>query len=227
MSAWTSEHICTAFSTCTMMCEQFLNFWCNFTRGFETGKEPIYVVHFHVLQHMAGVSVKIMKIKNISIKFLNSLFFRLVFKKKLIKTVFRPLNRSAQGSFWNFSEWKSIQKNLETRSEHLKILPLSDLVQTWCMFRLDMVMSESGLKQVQTLSQSRPAQGLIQVGNIYGSDLNQIWADLHQVWPMYAPGLNQALSRSAFVIESIPASVLIQTCPCPNETCTMSGQDLK
>ena len=25
----------------------------------------------------------------------------------------------------------------------------------------------------------------------------------------------------------MPASVLIQICPCPNETCTMSGQDLK
>ena len=46
-------------------------------------------------------------------------------------------------------------KNLETRSEHRKILPISDLVQTWCMFRLDMDMSESGLRQVWIPSQKQ------------------------------------------------------------------------
>ena len=136
-------------------------------------------------------------------------------------------NRSAQGSFKVSATGNLSNKNLEFKYEHLKFLLVSDLVQKWCMFRLDMVMSESGLKPVWILSQSRPAKGLIQTWIISGSDLNQIWADLHQVWHMYAPGLNQALSRSTFVIESIPASVLIQACPFPNETCTISGQDLK
>ena len=75
---------------------------------------------------------------------------------------------------WILVSGKLSNKNLETRSEHLKILPFSDLVQTWCVFRLDLVMSESGLEQVWILSQSRPAQGLVQTWNIYGSDLNQI-----------------------------------------------------
>ena len=44
---------------------------------------------------------------------------------------------------------------------------------------------------------------------------------------VFVPDLNQALSRSAFLTTSITTSVLIQTCPCPNETCTMSGQNLK
>ena len=59
-------------------------------------------------------------------------------------------------------------KNLETRSEHRKILPISDLVQTWCMFRLDMDMSESGLRQVCILSQK-------QICSRSDSDLEHIW----------------------------------------------------
>ena len=69
-------------------------------------------------------------------------------------------------------------KNLETRSEHHKILPISDLVQTWCMFRLDMDMSESGLRQVWLSSQK-------QICSRPDSDLGHTWvrpgADLHQV----------------------------------------------
>ena len=226
MLAWTREQICTAISTCTLMCDQFLHFWYNFTRGVGNWEEPIYVVHFLVLQHMVGVLVKILKIKHFNKSF-KRLVFSPCFQKNWIKLFLDPWIDLPRGRFEILVSGNLSNTNLETRSEHLKILPLSDLVQTWCMFRLDMVMSESGLKQVWILSQSRPAQGLIQTWNIYGSDLNQIWADLHQVWPIYAPGLNHALSRSAFVIESIPASVLIQTSPCPNETCTMSGQDLK
>ena len=59
-------------------------------------------------------------------------------------------------------------KNLETRSEHRKILPISDLVQTWCMFRLDMDMSESGLRQVRILSQK-------QTCSRSDSDLGHTW----------------------------------------------------
>ena len=61
---------------------------------------------------------------------------------------------------------KSIQikKNLETRSEHLKIFLILDLVQTWGMFCLYMDMSESGLRQVWILSHmqtcSRPDSDL-------------------------------------------------------------------
>ena len=62
---------------------------------------------------------------------------------------------------------RTLQK-LETRSEHRKILPISDLVQTWCMFRLDMDMSESGLRQVWIPSQK-------QICSRPDSDLKHTW----------------------------------------------------
>ena len=63
-----------------------------------------------------------------------------------------------------------LKKNLETRSEHLKILPISVLVQTWCMFLLDMDISESRLRLIWILSQM-PAQRLVQTWNMLGLDL--------------------------------------------------------
>ena len=74
----------------------------------------------------------------------------------------------------DFSALEIHPKILETRSDHLKILPNSDLVQTWCLFWLDMVMSESGLRQVWILPQMQTCSSLIQTWNIHGSDLNQI-----------------------------------------------------
>ena len=55
-------------------------------------------------------------------------------------------------ALWSVDNSRLPNKNVETRSEHLKILLNSDFVQTWCMFRLEMEMSESGLRQVWLLS---------------------------------------------------------------------------
>ena len=62
---------------------------------------------------------------------------------------------------------------------------------------------------------------------IWKSDLGILKSCLFFITYIFVPGLNLALSRSAFMIKSIPASVLIQTCPCSNETKTMSAQDMK
>ena len=118
-------------------------------------------------------------------------------------------------------------KNLEFRSEHLKILPNSDLVQTWCIFRLDLDMPESGLRQASILSQmnicSSPDSDLEDIWVRSGADLVPIWADLTHTCSRSESGLEKV----CFVTKSIPASVLIQTLPCQNETFTMSGQYLK
>ena len=78
----------------------------------------------------------------------------------------------------SFNEVPVPYKNLETRSEHRKILPISDLVQTWCMFRLDMDMSESGLRQAWIPSQkqicSRPDSVLGHTWVRPGADLQQV-----------------------------------------------------
>ena len=70
----------------------------NCVGGLKTGKEPNYVVHFLVLQQLESVLVKILKIKHFNKSF-EQLVFSPCLQKKLIKTVFRPLNRSVQESF--------------------------------------------------------------------------------------------------------------------------------
>ena len=96
--------------------------------------------------------------------------------------------------FENLVSGNLSNKNLETRSEHLKILPLSDLVQIWCMYRLDMGMSESGLGQVWIPSQkqicSRPDSDLEQIcfcDRIHtclspDSDMSMSKRNMHHVW---------------------------------------------
>ena len=74
------------------------------------------------------------------------------------------MDLSAIRMHFSESEIHPNKKNLETRSEHLKIFLISDPVQTWGMFCLDMDMSESGLRQVWILSHmqtcSRPDSDL-------------------------------------------------------------------
>ena len=94
----------------------------------------------------------------------------------------------------------------------LKICLFQILSRQWCMFCLDMDMSESGMRQAWILSQiqncSRPDSDL-EHSWVRSAD---IWVRSEWIWPMYVPGLNQALIRSELVTESIPASVLIGTC---------------
>ena len=79
-----------------------------------------------------------------------------------------------KGSEKTFMQVPVLSKNLETRSEHLKILPISDLVQTLCMFSLEMDISESGLRQVWIFSQmqtcSRPDSDLELTPGVGGCD---------------------------------------------------------
>ena len=86
----------------------------------------------------------------------------------------------------------------------------SDLVQTWCMFRLDIDMSESGLRQVYILSQD-----LEHTWNIYGSDLN-----------ISAPGLTHVCPRSESGLEQICFWDRIHTCLSPDSDMSMSKRNM-
>ena len=99
-------------------------------------------------------------------------------------------------------------KNLETRSEHRKILPISDLVQTWCMFRLDMDMSESGLRRVWILSQK-------QICSRSDSDLEHIWVRSEQI-----------CTRSESGLEQICFCDRIHTCLSPDSDMSMSKRNM-
>ena len=152
-------------------------------------KDPAKVKQFNDHNQAYKIFLRIFKLKNVKWnKIMFSKVLSLTDVKNWSKLFLDPWIDLPRSLFEFLVSGNLSNKNLETRSEHLKILPLSDLVQTWCMFRLDMDMSESGLRQVWILSQK-------QICSRSDSDLEHIFFRSEQICTRSDPCVPQVWIR--------------------------------